>query len=275
MEASRPIEEIIRERYSCRSFLPEKIEADKMDALLDFMEESTREAEDIGARFTMVQSLGANGNVGTYGMISGARDYMVGIVKKGGGRIEDFGYLFEKIVLYAASLNLDTCWLAGIDRKTFESKMSLSDGETVAVACPVGYAKRGGIKDGFIRLAVRADKRKPWKELFFEGGPVIPLSRERAGVLAVPLEMARLAPSASNRQPWRIIVDGGNVHFCLQRTRGYLDRGYPIDVQKNDIGISMCHFDLSARSRGLEGVFLDMQDAETGAFEYIRTWRKK
>ena len=50
----------------------------------------------------------------------------------------------------------------------------------------------------------------------------------------------RFAPSAVNKQPWRIVVDGDKVHFYEKRSKGYVADGW--DVQKIDMGIAMCHF---------------------------------
>ena len=76
-----------------------------------------------------------------------------------------------------------------------------------------------------------------------------------AGRYALPLEMIRLGPSASNRQPWRIVKepDRDSFHFVLERTRGYLRSYQGVDFQKIDMGIAMCHFELSARESGLDG----------------------
>ena len=35
------------------------------------------------------------------------------------------------------------------------------------------------------------------------------------------LEMVRRGPSASNKQPWRVVRAGERWHLYLQRTRGY------------------------------------------------------
>ena len=70
--------------------------------------------------------------------------------------------------------------------------------------------------------------------------------------------MVRLGPSASNKQPWRIIKDGNAWHFYLQRTRGYGD-GLTFkllrlaDLQRVDMGIAMSHFELTATELGLKG----------------------
>jgi len=60
--------------------------------------------------------------------------------------------------------------------------------------------------------------------------------------------MVRIAPSASNKQPWRIVKIEGAWHFFLERTKGYGD-GIIFkllklaDIQRLDMGIAMCHFE--------------------------------
>ena len=62
--------------------------------------------------------------------------------------------------------------------------------------------------------------------------------------------MVRLAPSAVNKQPWRIVLAGNAAHFYEKRGRGYVSAdGW--DLQKLDIGIAMCHFDLLTKKKGL------------------------
>jgi hypothetical protein len=109
-----------------------------------------------------------------------------------------------------------------------------------------------------VRRQVGADTRLPWERLFCDRQFGVPLSRAGAGAYAVPLEMLRLGPSASNKQPWRVVRDGGAWHFYLQRTKGYgggLIRAllHTADIQRLDLGIAMCHFELTARELGLGG----------------------
>ncbi|MFN2157505.1 MAG: nitroreductase family protein, partial [Anaerolineae bacterium] len=114
------------------------------------------------------------------------------------------------------------------------------------------------------------DMRKPWETLFFELTVADPLSREAAGPYAVPLDMVRAAPSASNKQPWRIVKDGGRWHFYLQHTPNYKP-----DMQRIDMGIAMCHWALTAQERGLQGEWavdpppIAIPDPDTA---YIATW---
>ena len=105
-----------------------------------------------------------------------------------------------------------------------------------------------------MRKAIKADSRVPFEKLFFDGSFDSPLKKEKAGKLAEPLEMVRWAPSAVNKQPWRIVVDKNAVHFYLKRTKGFISDAAG-DMQKIDMGIALCHFALSAKENGLDVCF--------------------
>jgi len=131
-----------------------------------------------------------------------------------------------------------------------------------------------------IRFGAGSARRRPWEELFFDGGRNRALTPASAGACAGALEAVRLAPSASNRQPWRILREreGGPFHLFLERTPGYgMLSGS--DLQRLDMGIAMAHFDLAAAEAGLAGgwVRLSAPPALSGKPggpepEYIATW---
>ena len=85
--------------------------------------------------------------------------------------------------------------------------------------------------------------------------------------------MVRLAPSAVNKQPWRIVVTENAVHFYLKRSKGF-SAGSSLDMQKIDMGIALCHFALAAKESGLNIAFSDNKpeitaDSDT---EYIASY---
>jgi hypothetical protein len=93
--------------------------------------------------------------------------------------------------------------------------------------------------------------------------------------------MVRLGPSASNHQPWRVVKEGKNWHFYLKRTPGYNERllvklSGTADLQRIDMGIAMCHFDLTARELGLTGQWVEEEpdiDRPFELLEYTATWQ--
>ena len=180
-------------------------------------------------------------------MIVNADTYIAGKMARVPHAEEAFGYAFEKIVLFAESINVGTTWIAGtMDRSAFEKAMSLSDGEVMPCVSPLGYvAKKMSLRETLMRKGVKADSRLDFGDLFFENEFDASLDAKKAGDLAEILEAVRLAPSAVNKQPWRVIIDGKNVHFYEKKSRGFVsENGW--DIQKIDIGIAMCHFALAA-----------------------------
>lgn len=88
--------------------------------------------------------------------------------------------------------------------------------------------------------------------------------------------MVRLGPSGMNLQPWRVIYHKDAFHFFLQRKKGIVGLGFQsllLDLQKIDMGISLCHFELTARERKLPGEWtLSPPTYLFTKWEYIQTW---
>jgi len=185
-----------------------------------------------------------------------------------------FGYSFEKLVLYAQSLGIGTVWIGGtMDRGGFERAMELGDGEIMPAVSPVGYpAERMSLRETMMRKGIRAGERMAFEELFFRDSFSAPMSKDEAGELAFPLEMVRLGPSAVNKQPWRVLIQGNRAHFYLKRSRAM--GGSLLDMQKLDMGIALCHFESAAGAAGLEVSFL--REAPEGisgeGLEYIASY---
>ena len=220
--------------------------------------------------------------LGTYGFIKGATGFIVGAVQPGEKNLEDYGYLMERAILFATDIGLGTCWLGGsFTQSSFAKKISAARNEKMPAVTAIGYIADPDRSNDRIRQRAGSDYRLPWETLFFHKRFGVPLLPEQADAYAVPLEMVRLGPSASNKQPWRIIKDGDTWHFYLQRTPGYGSGSLAFnllrlaDLQRVDMGIAMCHFELTANELGLKGRWvvkephLDKPDKLT---EYIVSW---
>jgi len=214
--------------------------------------------------------------LGTYGFIKGARLYILGAIKDTPGALEDLGYCMEKIILKATSLGLGTCWLGGtFKRAAFAQKMDLGADELLPAITPVGYpADQTLPSDNLIRLAAKSKKRKPWSELFFGPGGKTPLTENEASPYHDVLEAVRLGPSASNRQPWRIVKDeAGKYHLFLKENKIYNRLMGKIRLQNVDMGIAMCHFAAVAREQNLPGSWILEPDAPAvPGLQYIASW---
>lgn len=208
-------------------------------------------------------------------VIIGEDTYVAAKHKKAPNAEVAFGYSFEKFILFATSLGLGTVWLAGtLDRNSFEKAIELKEDEVMPAVSPIGYAaKKRSVRETLMRKGIKSDDRLPFETLFFKGGFQQPLKETEAGHWLIPLQMLRLAPSATNKQPWRVIVDGNKVHFYEEQTKGYA-RESTGDIQKVDLGIAICHFEIAAIEQGLKGNITqnDPGFAVSNNTEYIATY---
>ena len=208
-----PASELIDRRYSCRTYLERPIAAEDQAHLSAFM--ATRTAGPFGsqARFGLIAAAPGDRQalrrLGTYGFIKGATGFIAGAVRRAPKDLEDYGYLLEEVILCATGIGLGTCWLGGtFTRSTFVSRFGgLRRGETMPAVVSTGYIGDDGSER--IRAREEGNRRFPPAELFFEGrwGEPLPAAT-RGAALRRALEAVRMAPSATNKQPWRIVRVG-------------------------------------------------------------------
>jgi nitroreductase len=189
----------------------------------------------------------------------------------------------EGVILFATELGLGTCWLGGtFNRSGFATTLGIQSDEKVPAITPVGYvASVRGVRDRFLRWTANSKNRRLWTDLFSEGECASPLQAAGAGPYAPVLEAVRLAPSASNRQPWRVLKEQGRqvYHFYLHRSQSYTGAAKLIfgaeDIQRLDMGIAVCHFGLATRELGLPGrweIKAPAQIALPERTEYVISW---
>lgn len=275
----KPTAEIIKTRKSVRSYDKESLTQELKKKLEIFINSLTGPFNE-KVRFkvietkTLTQDSGIK--LGTYGIIQGANTFIVSAVEKGTMHLEELGYEFEKIVLFATSLGLGTCWLGGTFKKgEFSKVMNLKDGEFLPIVSPIGYPRKNRTTvESIMRFVAGSNNRKPWTEVFFNNSFSQCLSTSDAGIYSEVLEMVRLAPSASNKQPWRIVKYKEGFHFYLQHAKGY-SSALGFDMQRIDIGIAMCHFELTAQELGLDGTWNKcnpLLEVQNESLEYVISW---
>ncbi len=98
-------------------------------------------------------------------------------------------------------------------------------------------------------------------EPFFDGNAKTPLSSEKAGEYGEALENVRLAPSASINNPGVLFMMISKKHFpsIFLRTISY--RKASRRFFESDIGIVMCHFELTVAELGLTGKWRQNESA--------------
>ncbi len=269
-----PIEETIRKRSSIRTYQSKALKNEIKTQLLDITAR-TENPFNTKIKLQMICKTAGpeNEKLGTYGVIKGAVDYVTAAVPNSQEALLALGYILEIFVLKAAHLGLGTCWLGGtFNRGSFAKAVHREENEIIPIVSPVGHpAEKQGISDRLIRTFAKSAKRNPFESMFFHKDFSTPLTKEEAGLYEFPLEMVRLAPSASNKQPWRIVKNGRQWDFYKKRSYG--DKmGY--DIEDVDLGIAVCHFHLALQDKGLQGRFIkkEIVNKREADLHYIITW---
>ena len=238
----------VQHRISCRSYTDTLVPEEKLQALREFLGRITSQT---GLHMELVHSpeytlklAGAmfSGNVHTYAVFYGADDPLTA---------EKLGYYGEKFVLYATSLGLGTCWVAGTyDKKSV--RVTLPAGEKIWDVILIGIATAEiPMKQKMIRTMLRKKDRKP--EQFLESDTPLASAPDwvKTGIQAM-----LLGPSAVNQQPVNIVLSGGKVTMKIRKNGNSL--------QNNDMGIAKYQFAVGAAECGVKGKW---QWGDGGEFE--------
>ncbi len=251
---------IIKTRKSVRTFNGEKITPEDKEKLLNYTK-TIENPYNIPVEFILLDR--EKDNLSSP-VIEGEDTYIAAKVPQVKHCEEAYGYSFEKLILYAWNLGIGTTWIGGtLNRPLFEKAADTKDDEYIMIVTPIGYpSKTQSEVDVKLRESVGGDERLPSSNLFFENDFNTPLDS-----IEDCLDAVRWAPSAANRQPWRIVKENNNYHFYLEHTPGY-SSSIGWDVQKIDLGIAICHFMFIK-----DGKFIiDKPDIKTNEFtEYIAT----
>ena len=275
------ISETIRKRYSCRSYSDDPVNDDVLKAFREAVSAPRSGPFGNRPRFALIamDALAAKEwkTLGTYGVIKNARLYLAGMIIPAPMAPEDYGYCKEKLILTATELGLNTCWMGGTFAiSAFGRASGMRRNELLPTVSPIGYAaSRRSLTERLMRGFAGSDHRLPWSELFFTVNAESPLSPEEAGIYREALENIRLAPSASNKQPWRIVYDKDRKAFLfyLSRAIGYRHLRN-VSLQEIDMGIALCHFDLTVKELGIAGSWRHDEAAPSiKSWEYVAGWQ--
>jgi nitroreductase len=232
-------------RHSRRSFTTRKPD----DETLQRLEQVAREVRPfLGVRVELVRESPDEvftGLLGSYGRVKGAPLYAAFLGDLTHPRVQEAtGYTGEAVILEAVALGLDTCWVGGFFRpRAVERHVRLAPGERVLAVTPLGYARAGkSAEERLLSGLVQSHRRKSLADLARGYGPSSPPWVHKA------LAAARLAPSATNRQPWRFTVEENALTISLDAAQD--DH---LISKRLDCGIAMLHLELGALAAGVAG----------------------
>ena len=242
----------VKTRRSVRAFDGKAPSAEIINELKEFAENITN-PYGITIRFIF---LDAKENGLSSPVLSGETLYVSAVGRKEEHFEEAYGYSFQKLLMKAHQLGLGTVWIGGtMPREKFEAASGLKDGEVMPCVSPLGVtAAKMSVKEVLMRKGVKADTRKPFEELFYNGSFASPINEGASMGLGLhdALEAVRLAPSAVNKQPWRIVIQDRKAIFFEAHDKGF-DYGY--DLQRVDVGIALYNFETQLLAEGRKPEF--------------------
>lgn len=210
------IQEAIKERHSVRSFKKEPIAPETAAQLESYIEGINKES---GMNFQLIRNDPEcfDTFLAHYGKFSNADNYIaVAGPKNLPGLDERGGYYGEKIVLFAQTIGLNTCWVGGTYGRG-KCKATVSPKEKIVCVIAIGYGESGGKQHNSKPLekicSVPEEKMPDW----FKTG----------------VEAALQAPTALNQQKFTISLDGG---------KPVIKAGMGV-MTKIDLGIVKCNFE--------------------------------
>lgn len=210
--------EAMKQRHAVREYDGDrKIEQDKLDILNERISSINRES---GLHIQLVtgEPKAFDGFMAHYGKFSGITNYIALIGKKGSDLNEKCGYYGEQLVLLAAQLGLDTCWVAMSYAKV-KSAYDIAKGEKLCCVISLGYGKTHGIPHKSKTAEEVAVIKEDTPKWFIDG-----------------VNAALLAPTAMNQQKFGFMLDGDKV--IAKAGKGILT-----DI---DLGIVKYHFEIGA-----------------------------
>ena len=267
------VTETIKNRRSVRNYTGEPLNEAHKILITDFIDKLKAPFDAPPVRIQLIHANQGTGRVklGTYGFIGGASDFLTLVYEKNSSfplMEEAAAYAFEQVILFCTGLGLGTCWLGGsFSRKDFAGQVNLQPNEILRIVSPVGYINPTlRFTERLFGSKGKHLSRKPFESLFYQDNFHTPLYIEDADIYKAPLEMVRIAPSANNQQPWRVILNGYTVHFYQHVSA--------IGFSAIDLGIALCHFEQSCKEHEIPGeyVVLEKKLPQKKGKKYVISW---
>ena len=219
----------MKERHSVRAYTDRPIEGEVRESLRSFTEQCARESG-LYLQLVLDKPNAFDSFMAHYGKFSGVRNYIALVGKKSADLEERCGYYGEKIVLYAQTLGLNTCWVAQTYSKG-KAKIDIGKGEKLCAVIAVGYGATAGVphksksRESVMKIQEKAPGAQGEPQGNLQGTPKWFLN----GV-----DAALLAPTAVNQQKFTFILSGNEV--SAKAGLGF--------YSKMDLGIVKYHFEI-------------------------------
>ena len=215
--------EAISARHSVRKYIDKDIPADIIAALQEKVAECNKEGN-LNIQLVQNETRAFTGML-SYGQFSGVKNYFVMAGKKSKDLDERVGYYGERLVLYAQTLGLNTCWV-GLSYRKVPEAYNVGKDEKLACMIALGYGETQGVSHK-IKTVEQVSNASDLTPAWFKRG----------------VEAALLAPTAVNQQKFSFEYVGmSNNRHQVRAKKGISMIGYT----QMDLGIAKFHFEIGA-----------------------------
>lgn len=256
MKFEKNITDIIKERKSVRNYEDKNLSQIDKEKFLPLIDDAHNPFEKKLKVVYLERDKASNGEkLGKYGIIKGAKSFIGISTKYSKENALAVGYQFEEILLKATEIGLGTVWLAAMfSKEQFASYINIKNDEAFFIS-PIGYpVHKKPIAESLMKRTIKSTTlRKSWNNLFFENDFNNVLNENNTDSFKQALENLRLAPSALNDQPWRVVRENDTYHFFVN----YKDDISEAEkfIKYVDLGIGICHFHLTLKEHMINGCF--------------------
>lgn len=242
-----PVElyDFISKRKSVRKYADEPLDKRAVSEILEFAEKAEPLHKDIKTKIQVV----SKDEVNVFLPVRSPH-YLMMTSEPREGYLENAGFLLQQIDLFLSSKGYGSCYV-GMALPTKEAR-GMSELEYVIV---LAFGKPAELLH---RTDLSQFRRKPLNEIADLSELMEDIDSFDA--LTDIMESVRLAPSATNGQPWYMVPDKGKLDFYCNKPGLIKSIGYK-KMNKIDMGIALCHCFLAASHAGIDWKFT----IETGA----------
>ena len=212
--------EALRERHSVRKYQDRPLEESAVKALQEEISKLNREGE-LHMQLVLNERKAFKGFL-SYGTFSNVSNYIMIIGKKSDSLEYKAGYYGEKLVLFAQSIGLNTCFV-GLTYKKIEGAFEVGKDEKILLCIAIGYGEADGFRSHKIKRPDQVSNVTTDSPKWFKDG----------------VEAALLAPTAINQQKFYFEYIPEDK---VKPVKGSSLAGYT----KIDLGIAMYNFEVGA-----------------------------
>lgn len=182
--------------------------------------------------------------------------YMLFTSEKNEESYENIGFIGEQIVLKLTELGIGTCWIGmPLKQKEIVKMFDLKDNTFPIILIAFGYPSEE-IKP------VNERKRKKMHEIF--SGKMHKKYKSIAQAL-------QAAPSAMNKQPWKVIIKNDEWHYYIKKKNGVI-KDINNKLNKINAGIGLSHILVEGAKTGNVVKFKKLKTEDNlEGYDYITT----